>query len=89
LYIGIRTLSVEISTDPIPIGLSKADSLRWFLQNRDVVTLYEGEELIIPRRYVHRASAYGMCGPGVFLEVAYGHNDEEDIVRLLDDYGRA
>ncbi len=46
-----------------------------------------GSEFEIPRGAKHRAAA----GPEgvVFLEIALGDFDEEDIVRLEDDYGRA
>ena len=40
----------------------------------------------IPKKSIHRASAYsdGLT----FIEVQIGECDEEDIVRLHDDYGR-
>jgi len=46
-----------------------------------------GDEFFIPRGTTHRAAG-GRCG-GRFLEVAFGHFDEDDIERLEDCYGRA
>ncbi|MFH1325218.1 MAG: phosphomannose isomerase type II C-terminal cupin domain [archaeon] len=46
-----------------------------------------GDYVHIPVRAVHRAEAYR---EGLeFIEVAIGEVDENDIVRLEDDYGRA
>jgi len=45
-----------------------------------------GEEFNIPRKTVHRIGAYseGL----IFVEVATGNVNEDDIVRLEDDYNR-
>jgi len=45
-----------------------------------------GEEIWIPVGAVHRLTAPG--NGGRLLEVAFGHFDEADIVRLSDRYGR-
>ena len=47
----------------------------------------EGEEYTIPIGAEHRATAgsYDL----VFLEIAFGDFDEEDITRIQDKYGRA
>ncbi|HEX8994169.1 MAG TPA: phosphomannose isomerase type II C-terminal cupin domain [Candidatus Paceibacterota bacterium] len=45
-----------------------------------------GQEFYIPRGTVHRAQ--GGSADLVFLEVAFGQFDENDIVRLEDKYGR-
>ncbi|MFZ2983537.1 MAG: phosphomannose isomerase type II C-terminal cupin domain [Minisyncoccia bacterium] len=47
----------------------------------------EGDTAFIPRGTKHRATA-GADGLS-FLEIAFGHADEEDIVRIEDKYGRA
>lgn len=46
-----------------------------------------GEKVWVPRGTTHRvAAADGVTGR--FLEVAFGHFDEDDIERLADDYAR-
>lgn len=50
------------------------------------IILTEGETITIPRQSKHRASALGSgC---TILEISYGKFDENDIVRLDDDYNR-
>jgi mannose-6-phosphate isomerase-like protein (cupin superfamily) len=46
-----------------------------------------GDEFWVPRGSAHRAHASGT--DLVILEISFGHFDENDIVRLKDDYGRA
>lgn len=50
------------------------------------VTLREGETITIPRQAKHRILA--LENDCVILEIAYGRFDENDIVRLEDDYHR-
>lgn len=45
-----------------------------------------GEKIFVPRRVVHRLSAANE--PVRVLEVSFGQFDEDDIVRLEDNYGR-
>lgn len=47
----------------------------------------KGEQVWIPQGTAHRASNAGDA-PVRFLEVAFGHFDEQDIERLDDDYQR-
>ncbi len=51
-----------------------------------VQALTPGSEVHIPIGETHRLSA-GDAGIRI-LEIAFGHFDEDDIVRLDDDYGR-
>ena len=51
------------------------------------IILREGGTITIPRRAKHRVSA--LENGCVILEIAYGRFDENDIVRLEDDYQRA
>lgn len=46
-----------------------------------------GEEIYIPRRTAHRLRCIGRR-PGRVMEVWIGRSDENDIVRLKDDYNR-
>ena len=53
--------------------------------SRSTVELGPGDSALIPRKAIHRlASKEG----AVVLEIAQGKFDENDIVRLLDDYSR-
>jgi len=56
------------------------------LEGRDII-LTEGETLTIPRQAKHRVAA--LDADCVILEIAYGQFDENDIVRIEDDYQRA
>jgi mannose-1-phosphate guanylyltransferase len=51
------------------------------------VVLTEGETLSIPRHSRHRVGA--LDSECLILEIAYGSFDENDIVRIEDDYNRA
>lgn len=55
------------------------------LEGRDII-LTEGETLTIPRQAKHRVAA--LDADCVILEIAYGQFDEDDIVRIEDDYQR-
>ena len=54
--------------------------------NEKTITLQEGETITIPRQTKHRVLALG--NDCIILEIAYGKFDENDIVRLEDDYHR-
>ena len=51
--------------------------------NGETVSLDAYDEYIIPAGVTHRLYGYAQV-----LEVAFGPFDEDDIVRLEDDYGR-
>ena len=50
------------------------------------IVLKEGETTTIPRQAKHRVLA--LKSDCIILEIAYGRFDENDIVRLEDDYQR-
>lgn len=50
------------------------------------IVLGEGETITIPRQAKHRVLA--LENECIILEIAYGRFDENDIVRLQDDYQR-
>jgi mannose-6-phosphate isomerase len=54
--------------------------------NEKTITLGEGETITIPRQSKHRVLA--LESECIILEIAYGRFDENDIVRLEDDYQR-
>jgi mannose-1-phosphate guanylyltransferase len=51
-------------------------------------TGHTGSEFEIPVKTNHRLSA-AKESDGLLLEISYGHFDEDDIVRVQDDFGRA
>jgi mannose-6-phosphate isomerase len=54
--------------------------------NEKTIVLEEGETITIPRQAKHRVLA--LESDCIILEIAYGRFDENDIVRLEDDYQR-
>ncbi|HWS19448.1 MAG TPA: phosphomannose isomerase type II C-terminal cupin domain [Nitrososphaera sp.] len=54
--------------------------------NEKRIVLGEGETITIPRQVKHRVLA--LESECIILEIAYGRFDENDIVRLEDDYQR-
>lgn len=64
-----------------------------FLDNSARVTIgkktfkvKKDQEVSIPTKTAHRVEAFGK--PVRFLEIAYGNFDENDNIRMEDDYGR-
>lgn len=47
----------------------------------------KGEEIFVPKKTPHRIRCAGRS-PGRVMEIWVGRSQEEDIVRLSDDYGR-
>jgi mannose-6-phosphate isomerase-like protein (cupin superfamily) len=54
--------------------------------DKKTIVLKEGETTTIPRQAKHRVLA--LKSDCIILEIAYGRFDENDIVRLEDDYQR-
>ena len=54
--------------------------------DKKTIVLREGETITIPRQAKHRVLA--LESDCLILEIAYGRFDENDIVRLEDDYQR-
>jgi mannose-6-phosphate isomerase len=55
------------------------------LDGRETI-LAEGDTIVIPRQAHHRVAA--LDGDCTILEIAYGKFDEDDIVRIEDDFQR-
>ena len=88
-YIVINDLFIEYSDSPVPIGMTEKEAiLDWYSSHKEVKHVRTGDELYFDRRVIHRPHNE-RAQYSSFFEVAYGHNDEEDIVRLADRYGRA
>ena len=54
--------------------------------DKKTIVLREGETITIPRQAKHRVLA--LKSDCIILEIAYGRFDENDIVRIEDDYQR-
>ncbi len=61
-----------------PVGVQIGDRM---------LTGNEGDEFEIPAGTKHRLQ--GLGSEGIILEISFGDFDEDDIVRLEDDFGRA
>lgn len=53
--------------------------------NGETKRMYPTDGCYIEKNDLHRATAYTDCS---ILEISYGKFDENDIIRLEDDYGR-
>ena len=77
----------EIVNDPDEPRRIK--NLEKFLSDNIITkVIKEGEMFGFHRFVVHRAHYTGDREYGRVLDIAFGHNDEEDIVRIEDRYGR-
>ena len=82
--------TVEYSTKPVPpymIG-DIEEIPKWFNSHHEI---YEGKAGIMfgfEKRTIHRIIYNGRNEYGRCLDLAFGENDEEDIIRLDDQYGR-
>lgn len=56
-----------------------------YQENIRTVTI--GDVVYIPQEVIHRIDNTGLI-PLVFIEVALGKPEEDDIIRLKDDFGR-
>jgi mannose-1-phosphate guanylyltransferase/mannose-6-phosphate isomerase len=50
--------------------------------------LKKGDIVYIPKYYIHRPVYRGSQEYGCIIDMAFGHNDENDIFRIEDKYGR-
>lgn len=88
--------TIEYSTEPISEEILKIEddktriaALHDFLTTHLVsVTGKEGDMFGFKRCVVHRAQYNGSREYGRILDVAFGFNDELDIIRISDKYGR-
>lgn len=97
LYVILDDMfEIQYSTEPVPKEIidienndKKAIETELFM-NKHLVTeiAYEGDIFGFEKLCIHRTRYLGPRAYGKILDVAYGHNDEEDIVRIKDEYGR-
>ena len=81
---------VTFSTEPVPAryGNDLSYVRSWWPFCKRVVRPKPGEQFYFAKRVVHRVEYNGEREAGRIFEIAYGMNDEEDITRLEDRYGR-
>lgn len=87
---------IEYSDEPVPKSIlnnpkepDRFHELEAFLKEHLIsVQAKEGDMFGFLHFIVHRATYNGDRDVGRILDVAFGENDEEDIVRIKDAYGR-
>lgn len=90
IYIAINPIAVEY----IPINVHEkgiTDYEKFCTAHRFTrVTLNPGNSVLIKRGWIHTCSVHKATNlkQTMFMDIAFGHNDEKDIVRIIDPYGR-
>lgn len=83
-----QQLSVQKHKYRDELWVALDDGLWATLDGKDIM-FRKGHQLYIPRGTVHSIRNIKKDRPLRFLEIAFGHFDEDDIERLEDKYGRA
>ena len=89
--------TVDYSNKPVPQEIindsedqRRFQRLEEFLKNNLITCdVKEGEMFGFHRFVVHRAAYNGNREYGRVLDLAFGYNDEQDITRIQDKYGRS
>ena len=82
----------EYSNESVPqcmidkLNLGKINS--WFKVHTIFMKCMEGDMFGFEKRTIHRIKYEGVKEYGRVLDLAFGENDENDIIRLDDNYGR-
>jgi len=87
----IEYSSIEVPDEilNLPVEDWRIHGFDAFLKNHLVTTPgSEGDLFGFKRKVLHRAAYHGSRKYGRILDVAMGFNDENDIVRIRDQYGR-
>ena len=81
---------IQYSVHQVPLEtMDSIDAVREYAKHDLIECLSnEGDMFGFRRRVIHRARYIGPRKIGRIFEIAYGHNDEEDIIRIEDDYDR-
>jgi mannose-6-phosphate isomerase-like protein (cupin superfamily) len=88
-----QKIVVEWSTHPVQVDMNDPEDIFDWWQNIDgkwqdmYDTSTDGGMYMFNRRVIHRVKNITKSDQYIF-EVAYGENDEEDIIRVEDKYGR-
>ena len=94
MYVLLDPMTVQYSTVPVPKKILHNRAALTDFANEHVIRVKgeEGDIFAFERGVIHRLSyippkkskrEYGRC-----LDLAFGENDEEDIIRIQDYYGR-
>jgi len=87
---------VEYSSKPIPVEIldepneaKRFAEVEQFLKDHLIVTTgFVGSKFGFKRHVIHRVTYVGEQETGKIFDLAFGVNDETDIVRVKDEYGR-
>jgi mannose-6-phosphate isomerase-like protein (cupin superfamily) len=90
LYYIMDEFEIYLSDEPVPEEFDKnMDLLNVFVANHVKKRLCKkGDIVYIPKRVIHRPMYKGFQPEGCIVDMAFGHNDESDIIRIEDKYGR-
>ena len=82
--------TVEYSTKPVPFEMfsDTKEVVKWFDSHHEIYVGKAGSMFGFEKRTIHRIIYNGYNDYGRCLDLAFGENDEEDIIRLDDQYGR-
>lgn len=89
-YYLIDPCIIRYSVHPVPHNLlGNIKALKTFAAY-DMITLsgQEGDLFGFKKRVIHRVGYVGPRDYGRLLDIAFGENDENDIIRIEDKYGR-
>lgn len=83
---------LEFSDMPVPVDIVIKGDIKkidgWFTDHRKLYEGKEGDMFGFEKRTIHRIIYIGERKYGRCLDLAFGKNDEKDIIRLDDQYGR-
>ena len=81
---------ISYSAEPAPEEImGNRDALQEFAHdNLIIVCGNEGDMFGFRKRVIHQADYAGKREYGRIFEIAFGENDEKDIIRIEDKYGR-
>lgn len=90
LYYLLDDFVISKSTRSVPVEIDgDLDFLRVFVEKYVETKKYrQGDIIHIPKFYIHRPMFVDMHDYGCIVDMAFGHNDENDIFRIEDKYGR-
>jgi mannose-6-phosphate isomerase len=97
---GEDVVTKKITVDPLKRLSLQTHSGRnesWVIVEGDGIATVNGEsipaardvQISVPKGASHRIENIDSARPLIFIEVSTGRFDENDIVRIEDDYGRA
>jgi mannose-6-phosphate isomerase-like protein (cupin superfamily) len=90
IYYCLDDFDIWTSDRAIPIEIDgDMNFLKIFSEKHIKVNKHRrGDILYIPKLHLHRPVYRGMFKYGCIVDMAFGFNDENDIIRVKDKYGR-